>query len=91
MSCSRVQISLTGLPTALATATACTVSSGLPRRPKPPPTKLTWTKVFSGAIPATPAAACSTPPGAWVETQMSNRSFCNHTVAFKGSIAAWAW
>ena len=49
MSSSRVQISFTGLPTALASRTASSTASCLPRRPKPPPRKC-WCSVMFDAI-----------------------------------------
>ena len=73
MSSSRVRITLTGLPTALATCTASTTKSeaGQARRPKPPPRKVVWNLTFSGCRPATRAAASRSTVWIWVPVQIS--------------------
>jgi len=53
MSSSRIHTTFTGAPfMAFETRPASTAKSGFDFRPKPPPSKVTWTVTFSGARPS---------------------------------------
>src|SRR5487761_2439515 len=56
MSSSRVQMSFTGRPAALAATVAWVTKSASPRRPNPPPRYIVWTRTRAAGIPSTAAA-----------------------------------
>ncbi len=88
MSSSRVQITLTGTPTAFAVSTASTMKSCSPRRPKPPPRSVVCTVTFSSGSPVSRAPVAWVPPGLCVGAQISQASARTWAVAFMGSMHA---
>jgi hypothetical protein len=91
MSSSRDHISLTGTPgIAFAIATPWrTKSCGAPRRPKPPPSIILCTSIFSSGRPDSCAAAAIDASPFCVDVHISrNPSGFNHAVHVCGSIVA---
>jgi len=91
-SSSRVQITLTGLPAALAISTASTMnsSSRWPRRPKPPPNSVFVSFTCLRGILSTLATASCAMVWLCVPHQISHESPDGETeaTAFNGSICA---
>src|SRR5437867_7576799 len=89
MSSSRVQISLTGWPTALAISTAWRAQScDSPRRPKPPPRWHLWTTTLDGSRPSVCATTWAVPSPFCVGAQTWARPSTTWAVQVCGSIVA---
>ena len=89
-SCSRDQVSLTGLPTCLAMVTAWATKSDSNLRPNPPPRKVVWTVIRSGESPVIAAAVGATKAWPWVGAQISQASAVTEAVQLSTSMQAWA-
>src|SRR4051812_2223905 len=88
-SSSRVQLTRTGRPKAVARRDASMAASGWLLRPNAPPDMTAWTVTFSSGWLSALATASWSPNGAWVEPQTSTLPPWTWAMADSGSIGAW--
>ena len=90
MSSSRVQITLTGLPSFFDSTAASAAKSGFDFLPKPPPSSVTWQTTFFLSMPTAAATVSCTACGFCVGVHTSTLPFRKSATAAGGSIAACA-
>ena len=90
MSSGRVQTSLIGVPVALEISAASITKSHFDLRPNPPPSSVTLTVTLSSGRSSTFARSARQPPGLCTGAQAMHLPPLTCTVAFGGSMLAWA-